>query len=311
MGLEFLYSLFEEILKIKKSIKLVSDWLAEKPVKPLLVLLGPTGSGKTDFCIKLAQEFGGEIVNADSRQIYKELEIGSAKPTSADMRKAPHHLVGEFSPKKTVSVVMYRKLAEKKIREILKRGKLPILSGSHTLLISSIVENYKFAEKSDEKLREKLEKEYDKSAKKVWQKLKKLNPEMAEKIPQQNKYHLVRALEREMGSTEAKKGKRKYNCLLLGLNPPREKLYERINKRVEKMMRAGLLAEVKALAEKYPRYSPALRGHGYRELLDFLNDEKTLECAIEEIKRDTRNYAKRQLTWWRNSKLAKEIIWIE
>jgi tRNA dimethylallyltransferase len=293
----------------REILNLVKSWLGGKPKKPLLVILGPTASGKTAFAIEIAKEFGGEIINADSKQIYKELEIGSAKPSKEEIKQAKHHLVSIYNPKKVVSVALYRKLVEKKIREILKRKKLPILSGSHTLLISSIVENYQFAKKSDEDLRKELTREYEKDAKKLWKKLEKLNQRFAKKIPYQNKHHLLRALEKEIVEAKSSKGKRKYDVLILGLNPPREKLYVKINKRVERMMKEGLLEEVKSLAKKYPRFSPSLRAHGYRELLDYLHGEKTLEVAIEEIKRDTRNYAKRQMSWWRNSPLHKEIHW--
>jgi tRNA dimethylallyltransferase len=339
IGVRILSKFIEEIMKIQKANKLVSDWLDEKPANPLLVVLGPTASGKTTFAIDLAREFDGEIVNADSKQIFRELEIGSAKPIREELRKAKHHLISEFSPDEEISVAKYRKLAEEKIHDISKRGKLPVLSGSHSLLISAIVENYQFAQKSDVKLRAKLEKDYEKDPEKVWQQLKKLSPKLATKTPWQNKHHLLRTLERALvqhqfslndsgssnssksqthqskigaarGNEKPQKGERKFDCLLLGLNPPREKLYAQINKRVDIMMRAGLLDEVKKLAKKYERFSPALRGHGYRELLDHLAGEKNLEQAIEEIKQDTRNYAKRQMSWWRNCSFAKKIVWI-
>lgn len=326
-----------------KAKHLVQNWLAKKPPKPLLVILGPTASGKTPLTVKLAQRFDGEIINADSRQIYRGLDIGSAPPSAEEMQAAPHHLVAAFSPNETISAAKYRRLAEENIQDIRKRGKLPILSGGHSLLISAIVENYQFAQKSDPQLRAKLENDYEEDSKKVWGALEERNPAAAKKIPAQNKHHLIRALEREMTQTKPAKGKRAYDCLLLGLypvgysqsskltsvqsllsngihpvgyslshgvNPPREKLYENIDTRVDTMMEAGLLDEVKSLAKKYDRYSPALRGHGYRELLDYLAGEKTLEKAVEEIKRDTRNYAKRQMTWWRNCSFANEIIWI-
>ncbi|MDD3066988.1 MAG: tRNA (adenosine(37)-N6)-dimethylallyltransferase MiaA [Candidatus Gracilibacteria bacterium] len=296
-----------------KATQIVSDWLRSNPRKPLLVILGPTASGKTALGVKLARKFDGEIISADSRQIYTEVDKATAKPTTAEMRKAQHHLVSVFSPTKTITVAAYRKLAEKKIREILKRGKLPILTGSHTLLISALVENYQFPKLKEMKSqREELEKEYAKTGgkMKLWKRLQKLNPEAAKKISANNGFHLIRALERIEAGMQPTKGKRKYSALLLGISTEREKLYEKINQRVDKMLRSGLLKEVKALKDRYPRHSPALRGHGYRELLDYLYGEKTLEIAVEEIKRDTRNYAKRQLTWLRNSSLSKEIQWI-
>lgn len=296
-----------------KATQIVSDWLHSNPRKPLLIILGPTASGKTALAVKFARKFDGEIISADSRQIYTEVDKATAKPTSREMKQAKHHLVSVFSPTKTITVAAYRKLAEKKIREIAKRGKLPILTGSHTLLISAIVENYQFPKLKEMKNnRQELENAYAKigGKMKLWKRLQKLNPEAAKKISANNGFHLIRALERSESGLQPTKGKRKYAALLLGISTEREKLYEKINQRVDKMLRSGLLREVKALKEKYPRHSPALRGHGYRELLDYLYGEKTLEIAVEEIKRDTRNYAKRQLTWLRNSSLSKEIHWI-
>lgn len=297
-------------MQTQKAVRTLTKWLKPSPRKPVVVIIGPTASGKTGLAIKLARKFEGEIVNADSRQIYRGLTIGSAPPTAAEMKSASHHLVGVFSPKKTVSVAAYRKLAEKKIREIQKRGALPILAGGHTLLISAIIENFRFAAKVDESKRAELERLWQKNPEKLWQKLQKLDPELADKIPPANRHHLIRALERAEKSEEPTRGKRKFDFLIFGIKTDREKLYGKINARVDKMLRAGLLQEVELLAQKYDRYSPALRGHGYREILDFLNGEKTFEQAVEEIKRDTRNYAKRQLTWLRNCSFAKEIVWI-
>ena len=301
---------FSAMLNQKKAFRLVSEWLEKKPVKPLLVILGPTASGKTEFSISLAKKFNGEIVNADSRQIYRELKIGSAPPTAKELQEVPHHLVAQFSPRETVSVAKYRKLAEQKIRKIQQHGKLPILSGGHTLLISAIVENFQFPKKADKTRQEELAKIWKKNPTELHKVLRKIDSNLAKKIPAENQHHLIRAIERAESANQPKKGQRKFDCLFLGLNFDREKLYTKINQRVDMMISNGLLDEVETLREKYDRYSPALRGHGYREILDFLAEEKTLETAIEEIKKDTRNYAKRQLSWWKNSPLSKEIIWI-
>ncbi|MCF7836991.1 tRNA (adenosine(37)-N6)-dimethylallyltransferase MiaA [Candidatus Gracilibacteria bacterium] len=297
-------------MKIQTAKKLVSKWLGKKPRRPLLIVVGPTASGKTGFAIHLAKTFGGEIVNADSRQIYRELEIGSAPPTATERTEVPHYLVGIASPAEKISVAKYRKLAEAKIREILRRGKLPILTGGHTLLISAIVENFQFPGKADENRRAELGKIWEKNPAKLWKMLQKIDSETAAKIPAKNRHHLIRAVERAELGGESKKGRRKFDCLILGLNPNREKLYEQINQRVERMLKSGLLTEVEQLGKKYNRFAPALRGHGYRELLDFLASEKSWEVAVAEIKKDTRNYAKRQMTWWRNCGFAKEIIWL-
>ena len=289
---------------------MVSSWLNDSPHRPLLVIVGPTASGKTEFAIRLAEIFEGEIVNADSRQIYRELEIGSAPPTAAEQAEIPHHLVGIASPAEKISVAQYRKLAETKIQKIWRRGKLPILAGGHTLLISAIIENFQFPGKVDEKRRAELGEIWEKNPEKLWKMLQKLDSKTAAKIPKENRHHLIRTVERAELGNEGKKGERKFDTLILGLNPDRKKLYARIDQRVDKMLKSGLLAEVESLSEKYDRYAPAMRGHGYREILDFLAREKNWETTVEEIRKDTRNYAKRQMTWWRNCGFAKEIIWL-
>ena len=300
------------------TIDLVTHFLGTQPRHPLLVVLGPTCTGKTKLAIELAQQFAGEIISADSRAIYRETDLGTAKPTAAELTSAPHHLVSVFPPSHEVTLVEYRKLTEQKIAEIRERQKLPILAGSHTLLISSIVLNYLFPTQAtiNPVLRHALTREYDAPAGPtiLWEELKKTDPLTATKIPPQNRYHLLRALELvRTGATpshEKQKGVRPYDTLLLGLTLPRDELYAKINRRVDTMLEAGLLEEVTRLSQKYERLAPALRGHGYRELLDYLHGEKSLAVAVEEIKRNTRNYAKRQQTWWRNSPLASEIQWL-
>lgn len=289
------------------------QWLADNPTRPLLVVLGPTASGKTALAIKLAKKFNGEIISADSRQIYRETDLGTAKPTPKELQAAPHYLISKFPPSKLITVASYRRLAEKQIREVLKKKKLPILCGSHNLLISAIIENYRFPGQLSRTQRNALEKIYETRGgpMKLWKQLKKINITLAKKIPPENRHHLINTLARLALDKAASKGPRRYNIFLVGLNPSREKLYKKIDARVDKMLKAGLLKEVKNLAKRYPRHCPALRGHGYRELLDYLHGEKSLEQAVKEIKRDTRHYAKRQQTWWRNSTLSKEIHWIE
>lgn len=299
-------------------INLVKEFLAKNPQQPLIVILGPTATGKTNLAIKLAQKFNGEIISADSRAIYRETDLGTAKPTAAELKAASHHLVSVCSPDEPLTLVAYRELAEKAIGEVLSRGKLPILAGSHTLLISSIVLNYAFPEggEPNSKLRQELEQKYATAngPSRLWEELNQADPATAAKIPPQNSYHLLRAVEllRTTGkpSQSKQKGKPLYDALLLGLTLPREELYARINTRVDAMMEAGLLDEVKTLSQKYDRSVPALRGHGYRELLDYLHGEIDLPTAVEKIKQDTRNYAKRQTTWWKNNPLANKIHWI-
>ncbi len=299
------------MVKVQKVAKIIERWLATNPRRPVVVIVGPTASGKTALALKIARKFDGEIVNADSRQIYRELAIGSAPPTAAEQEQVPHHLVAKFSPRKIISVAKYRQLAEKKIREIEARGKLPIVAGGHTLLISAIVENFRFPGKADAARRAELDAIWQKNPQKVWKILAKIDPAEAAKIPAENRHHLISAIERAEKVEKPARGKRKFDCKILGIAVPRAKLYVAIDRRVDRMLAAGLLAEVENLAAKYERDMPALRGHGYRELLDFLAGEKTFAKAVEEIKRDTRNYAKRQMTWWRNCGFADEIFWIK
>jgi len=300
-----------------KAVQLVKEFLSTQPACPLVTVLGPTASGKTALAIAIAQAVDGEIVSADSRAIYKELDIGTAKPDAAELAAAPHHCISEIKPSYALSVAAYRQRAEAAIEDILQRDKVPILAGSHTLLISAIVENYQFPADAavDTARRAELEMEYGEKdgAKNLWQQLAARNAEAAEAVPKENKHHLIRALELAENEKLHDKGTapRKYQPLLLGIETERETLYERINARVDTMMTTGLLDEVRILKEKYDRHCPALRGHGYRELLDYLADEKDLNTAVVEIKKDTRNYAKRQTTWFRNCSFADEIIWLK
>ena len=307
-------TLFSGKKENKKLFAAVAVWLKRPALRPkLLVVLGPTASGKTRLAIQLARQFNGEIVNADSRQIYRELKIGTARPTPAERRQAKHFLLARFSPQKVVSVAEYRELAEAEIQAITQRRCLPILAGGHSLLLSALVENYQFPQPADPDWHTRFDTLYTQKngPEKLWRQLQKLEAELAAKISPRNKVHLARALERAVKKRRPQKAARKFEVFLIGLNPKRAELYAKIEQRVEAMLQQGFLAEVRSLAQKYPRFCPALRGHGYRELLDYLAGEKDLKTAVAEIKRDTRNYAKRQISWWRNSPLFKEIFWLE
>lgn len=303
---------------IERAIAATRAFLATQPRNPLVVILGPTASGKTALAIALAQTCDGEIVSADSRAIYRETDIGTAKPTTIELAAAPHHLVSVAAPDEVITLPDYRRRAEVALKDIAARGRLPILAGSHTLLISAIIEQYDFPAigPTDHALRDRLEAEYDAKhgAETLWEELAHIDPATSTKIPPQNRYHLIRALELIRRGTIPSQTKRKSTLrpetLLLGLNPPRDALYAKIDARVDAMMADGLLDEVTQLSKKYDRYAPALRGHGYRELLDYFAGEKSLAVAIDEIKRDTRHYAKRQMTWWKNRTFAEQIVWL-
>lgn len=291
----------------------ITTWLQQPTIKPkILIILGPTGSGKTALAIQCARKFQGAIINADSRQIYRGLKIGSARPTPTERRQAQHFLLARFSPQKELSVAEYRKLVETKIAELTAKKCLPILAGGHSLLLTALIENYQFPPKVDPVWQAQFNKHYQQKngPQKLWQNLKKIDPLLATKIAPQNKVHLARTLERLTHNQKPQKGPRKFEVFLIGLDLARSELYARIEKRVDTMLEQGLLAEVQRLQKKYPRFCPALRGHGYRELLDYLAGEKTFAMAVAEIKRNTRHYAKRQMSWWRNSPLNSEIFWL-
>lgn len=276
----------------------------------VIVITGPTATGKTALSVKIAQEFDGEIISADSIQIYKKLDIGSAKPDIAEMQGIPHHLMDFLAPDDEFSVADYVKCAKEKIDDILSRGKLPIITGGTGLYISSLVDNVEFSESDkNEELREKLRQELEeKGAEFMHAYLREIDPESAEAIHPNNTKRVLRAIEiyettgvtRTQQEKVSKLIKSPYDFCLIGLNCDRELLYERINKRVDIMKDAGLFDEVMNLLED--GISPdaqSMQGIGYKEVVMALLGEITEEDAIELIKKNSRNYAKRQLTWFR------------
>lgn len=291
----------------------------------LLVILGPTASGKTDLAIKLAKKYNGEVVSADSRQIYKGMNIGTAKPLS--LEGVPHWLLNIKNPNQNYTVAEYKKDAIKVIRDIQKRGKLPILAGGTGLYIKSVVENLDIPKISaNPRLRGKIEKEVQKKGLNfVFQKLIKLDPEAAYIVDPKNPRRVIRALEvtlltKKPFSQQRKAGKPLFDVLEIGIYPGKsclpadgEKLKNRINLRVDEMLKEGLIEEVKDLVKKYPprlgeaggSNCQAFDAIGYREIIEFLNNKKTLEQALAEIKTNTWHYAKRQMTWFRADKKVK------
>lgn len=299
------------------AIELVRDFLSRKPARPLVVILGPTASGKTALAIAVARACRGEIVNADSRQIYRRIPIGSAAPTAEECAAAPHHLVEIREPDETVTAVEYRQLAEKKIREIESRGNLPILAGGHMLAISAIVANYQFpAGQPDPALRAELQARYDSPGgpAKLWSELEKLDPATAARTPATNPHAVIRALELgEKLKTKAKAAP-EYDLLLIGIRPDRAALHAKINARFDAMLTAGLIEEARELFAEFGPASPklpALTGQGYPELFAHFRGEMSLAEAAEKAKTATRQYARRQLTWWRNCDFAEQIHWLE
>lgn len=293
-----------------------------KELPQIVVILGPTASGKTMLAIELAKKFNGEIISADSRQVYKKMDIASAKPigkwdifegTAAYMVEGvPHYLMDIADPGEIFSLSDFKHLALERIDDILKRGKTPFVVGGTGLYIWSIVDNLIFPNVAPhKKLRHGFE---DKNLDELVVLLKKLDPISAEEIDLNNIRRVIRALEVNILTGESfVKQKQKnpplFNALQIGLEIAPEKLYERINKRVDDQLRSGLLEEVKSLLkQKYGFSLPSMNCIGYRQMAAYLNSEMEFEKAVELIKRDTRRYARRQRTWFRRD---KRINWCD
>lgn len=278
-------------------------------------IVGPTASGKTGLGISLAEKFSGEIVSADSMQIYKGIHIASAAPDIAEMRGIPHHLLEFLEPSVSYSVADYVKAARGVIADIEKRGNLPIAVGGTGLYISSLADNTEYTdEETDYALRKALENRFDQiGAEKMLKELSEFDPDTAARLHPNNRRRIIRAFEvyKITGKTVteqnelSRKGEEHIEPLLIGINyRDREKLYERINLRVDIMLKNGLLEEAKtALGEN----GGAVQAIGHKELAGFLKGECTLNEAAEKLKRQTRRYAKRQLTWFNRD---KRINWI-
>lgn len=284
----------------------------------LFILAGPTAVGKTEISIKLAKELNGEIISCDSMQIYKEMDIGSAKITEEEMNGVPHYLIDILSPKEEFSVAAFKEKSETIIEDINSREKLPMVVGGTGLYINSLIFNYSFGDTNkDEEYRETLTKIAEEKGKEyVHNMLKDIDIESYNKLYPNDLKRVIRALEiyKVTNKTMSEYLKEQniydipYNVYYYVLNMDREKLYERINKRVDIMMEKGLLEEVKALKEKgYTKDMQSMKGIGYKELLSYLEGEISLERAVEMIKQFSRNYAKRQLTWFRKD---KRVTWI-
>ncbi|WP_434303009.1 tRNA (adenosine(37)-N6)-dimethylallyltransferase MiaA [Clostridium botulinum] len=287
----------------------------------LLILAGPTAVGKTDISIKLAKKLNGEIISADSMQIYKYMDIGSAKITKEEMKGIPHHLIDVVAPHEEFNVASFKTLAEKCIKDIWSRGKLPIIAGGTGLYINSLIYNYDFTDADrDEDYREYLTRlSEDKGKEYVHSLLKDIDGKSYEKLYPNDLKRVVRALEvykitGKSISEYTKENEKKlynipYNINYFVLNMNREVLYERINKRVDIMMDKGLIEEVKKLESMgYTPDMQSMKGIGYKEILFYLKGDISLDEAIYLIKKGSRNYAKRQLTWFRKDKRS---IWID
>ena len=289
-------------------------------IKPkVIVIVGPTASGKTALSIELAKKINGEIISCDSMQIYKDLNIGSAKPTIEEMQGIKHYLIDEIEPTQRFSVAEYKKRAEKAIEEIIKKGKTPIVVGGTGLYANSLIYGIEYNEiKYDEKYRNELMKlaQTEDGLESLFEKAKKIDPKAMEKISKNDKKRIVRILEiyNSTGTTKTKQEKEsrkkevKYDYKVFALNMERSVLYERINKRVDIMLEQGLIEEVKNILKKYNEFPTAMQAIGYKEIVEYFNGDLTKEEAIEKIKQESRRYAKRQLTWFK--KIAN-VKWLD
>ena len=291
-----------------------------KEIKPkVIVIVGPTASGKTALSIELAKKINGEIISCDSMQIYKDMNIGSAKPTIEEMQGIKHYLIDEIEPTQRFSVAEYKKRAEKAIEEIIKKGKMPIVVGGTGLYANSLIYGIEYNEiKYDEKYRNELMKlaQTEDGLESLFEKAKKIDPKAMEKISKNDKKRIVRILEiyNSTGTTKTKQEKEsrkkevKYDYKVFALNMERSVLYERINKRVDIMLEQGLIEEVKNILKKYNEFPTAMQAIGYKEIVEYFNGDLTKEEAIEKIKQESRRYAKRQLTWFK--KIAN-VKWLD
>jgi len=272
--------------------------------RPLVVLLGPTASGKTAISLKIAKEIGGEIISTDSRQLYKGLEIGSDIIMDEAQEGVPHHMLAIANPDEPVTLADYNKKAIGIIDEIYERGGVPMLVGGTGLYISSIIEGYDLDGcQPDPELRKQLEEEVkEKGAEHLHEKLRKLDPAAAESIHPNNLRYVIRAIEINMksGNKKSTKSAPQFDTMLIGINWPRAELYERVGLRVKIQVERGLVDEVRALVEKgYAADLPAMSSLGAKEIVPFIKGEAELEECLEILRRNTRKYAKRQMTWFR------------
>jgi len=277
----------------------------------VVAIVGPTASGKTALSIKLAKKYNGEIINGDSMQVYRGLDIGTAKITEEEMEGVPHHLLSFKEPTEAFSVADYQRLVRTKIAEIRAREKLPIIVGGSGLYVQAVLYDFQFTEEQvDEVARKAYYEELEKlGPEAMHEKLKKLDPQTAESIHLNNTRRVIRALEmiELSGVSKASEAQNRgeiplYNHVVLGLgqNMSREELYDRINHRVDVMMDKGLLEEVKGLWQQNIRGVQSIQAIGYKELYDYLDGKCSLDEALESLKQNSRRYAKRQLTYFRN-----------
>ena len=286
-------------------------------MRKIIAVCGPTAVGKTKYAIEAAKVFGGEVVSCDSMQLYKYMDIGSAKPTAEELAQVPHHLVDLIDPSDAFSVAEYQKLAREAIEDIFARGKVPVIAGGTGLYLNSILYDMDFSNaKQDQNLRLQLEKEAEEFGPEyLHNKLRELDSEAASRIHPNNIKKVVRAIEGALSGDNIKDFKecntkvKDFERILIGLTRDREELYDRINLRVDLLVEQGLFDEVKGLLDKGLTESDiSMKGIGYKEIIGYFNGKYTEEEAIDLIKKNTRHLAKRQITWF---KRYEDIHWID
>lgn len=286
--------------------------------KPLVILTGPTAAGKTKLSVALAEAIGGEIISADSMQVYRRMDIGSAKIRPEEMKGIPHHLIDILEPVEEFNVVRFQTLAKEALKQIYERNRIPIVAGGTGFYIQALLYDIDFTENKEQpKIRSELEDfAREKGAEALHRMLKEADPKGAEQIHASNVKRVIRALEyyrltgeRISEHNEAQRQKESpYNAAYFVLNDERAHLYERIDARVDVMLKEGLLEEVKALkAMGVSRGMVSMQGLGYKEMLSCLEGEISFQEAVRILKRDTRHFAKRQLTWFRRE---RDVIWL-
>lgn len=289
-------------------------------MKPkVLAIVGPTAVGKTALSLQLAQKFNGEIISGDSMQVYRHLDIGTAKATPAEQALAPHHLIDICDVGQEYSAFLFKELATEKIEQITARGHLPIIVGGTGFYVRSLLENLDLggieAPAERDEIRHQLEQQLiEIGPEKLWQQLNDQDPAAAAKIPVSNSRRVIRALEviqrtGELFSVQTQH-EQLFDALVLGLNTERTSLYQRINQRVDQMIDEGLVDEARWLSEQVPATAQAAKGIGYREFWPYFNDEADLPTTVEKIQTDSRHYAKRQLTYFRNQ-LPVTVHWFD
>lgn len=287
--------------------------------KPLIVIVGPTAVGKTDISIKVAKALDCEIISADSMQIYKYMDIGTAKPTLQEREGVPHHLMDFLDPADDFSVVQFQSLALEIIEKIHQKGKIPMVVGGTGLYVNSLVYPMNFTEaQEDPDFRQHMQEQADVLGKEfLYTTLAKIDPETAKRLHPNDVRRIIRALEIHhlTGKTmshyrqDFERAKAPYNLVMIGLTMDRQKLYKRIEARIDKMVKNGLLDEVKGLLDHgYSVNMTSMQGLGYKEMAIFIHGKASFNQAVEILKRNTRRFAKRQITWFKRD---KRILWID